>query len=847
MRNGVGNEKGNTEEETSVPDTSIATEIQRYLRMVDKNLKGFSRNAKDSILIEIEGHIQEKVSEFKGKNGSIEKVLDDLGEPEAVAHEFSPTVRRSGYKIIFYQLYIIAISLFAMQVSIRELIENPPTGLDQFSTEFIFMTLMIAIINLIILVHIQLSEKVYQYYAPITLLFNGFLGLIFILYVTSSLNSFLSNHIDISHNIFSDQLWNYRHEDPESDNLWLVSSSLLGSLSIVISIRGNNILFKDTADGISQMKNITFQLLPLVLIVDLIVLTFYLHKITPTFDHYFQWITGIGYISFILLLFIGTSSILILCLRVKLSYRLVHIDKPLFAYMVIIVLLLTSLTGCLIFDQFQITEDSVDRGYFSDYQDYPLEGKSFFFNGSIYIFKRVYNEMEYRCELLKWDRNLTTSEPIISLSMGQRVKYRSLHEEVVQDGKYLHILADVPQEVIEDDGKNEYQYYLVSLEGSIIGNTTFSVNCSNSWEYDYLLPSDTTVRIFFVETESNGTSNVIDGINITAVTINNGTDVVMNSSYCHVDFRSMISSWEYRPSFYRFIPGIHAYGIIIPTSKYEYPSDQTVHYDRTRDRVFYIQISYNGTIIIPLTMISNTTQFQEVYRKYEDESGVVFNKGFHDQLHFRREIRNVTHSISEYGMWQIHADGSVQETVYSRSIQRIPVEYVSFPWIGGDFGYIDEDGCIHIATIVRNNSVDNGIFILNTFSFDSSGIMVHSKSYPLSSLAAFNFAEKHLIGRTYDDISYFFFFDDMLGDNATSIITMECWIQESFDYKHSNGAMYRYQVEITNGEMQFLEYGPEIEPDETKDRFYQSVISGILTGLALPAYLWWLLKKRISS
>ena len=65
--------------------------IDVYLRKVEKNLKGFTQDAKDSIVSEIEDHIREKIGEAakakdkigpEDRQGDVSGILRELGSAE---------------------------------------------------------------------------------------------------------------------------------------------------------------------------------------------------------------------------------------------------------------------------------------------------------------------------------------------------------------------------------------------------------------------------------------------------------------------------------------------------------------------------------------------------------------------------------------------------------------------------------------------------------------------------------------------------------------------------------------------------------------------------------------------
>ena len=73
------------------------------------------------------------------------------------------------------------------------------------------------------------------------------------------------------------------------------------------------------------------------------------------------------------------------------------------------------------------------------------------------------------------------------------------------------------------------------------------------------------------------------------------------------------------------------------------------------------------------------------------------------------------------------------------------------------------------------------------------------------------------------------------------------WLWENIDRDTCLETKICQRIEVSKDNVTCTEFGPDIEPKETKELFVYSVISGIVAGLAVPAYLWWLLKKRINS
>lgn len=132
--------------------------VEEYLDNINKQLSGFDKRIKKSVLDELESHISEKsealaveLEKTQPDEGIIKKVIEDLGTPYDVASEYIKTLPKKPDGYITSLLYLqIFIGLFSIIVGSALLFNEIHRGIIDTYIEFYGeMAISVAITNLI--------------------------------------------------------------------------------------------------------------------------------------------------------------------------------------------------------------------------------------------------------------------------------------------------------------------------------------------------------------------------------------------------------------------------------------------------------------------------------------------------------------------------------------------------------------------------------------------------------------------------------------------------------------------------------------------------------------------------
>ena len=374
-RDAGNNVKEERKDEGKVSGASAEKEIHDYLRKVEKNLKGFSQDAKDSIISEIDDHIREAEKKMRrdgtgtgGMEVSISKILRELGEPAEVAREFSPVIRTGSIKAKIFMGYSFFISIILIIISINNILriqsgEIEGTSTDWFIDGFILAASLFNMLFMTLwLFYLRSSRKAGIYPGPhermkrlsfLIILNNGISGLFFFAIILQVMAIAVVNYFSISGDMIT-------KSEYISFFFGLIFLMLTGAFSIFIAHSGYQYLSRDTAGGISPMKNISFQLLTGILIIDVFFLLFYGHMMWHSLTLLLRRNLPASYALLAILTGLALSIALTLLLRVKYTFRVVHIDREVFAFALMALVVLSAVLTGLFTDARDGTDFRVD-------------------------------------------------------------------------------------------------------------------------------------------------------------------------------------------------------------------------------------------------------------------------------------------------------------------------------------------------------------------------------------------------------------------------------------------------------------------------------------------------------
>jgi len=516
-----------------------------------------------------------------------------------------------------------------------------------------------------------------------------------------------------------------------------------------------------------------------------------------------------------------------------------------FGYFIVTLLLLSIITGGFIADRIDLLENSVDRGYFEEYQELELGSRHFYHNGSFFHFEEVESDGQFQYELSRLDENLTQGSPLLTLPSTDRLNGSSNSDEIVRSNGFIHILSWVPRSSSDDENRSYCQYTMVSIETSEVTINNFSIDRIHYHYHNRIVASGPDANIVYSRSNRNATSGIVESLVVIRYFFDNGHRSVSNQTLINMSFSSHIPFWNHRSFHLRFVPGNESVSILIEASDLDQFHENGTSYFGTREWDYFTRIAYNGSVLRPLALIANSTSVPSQYQHVIDSTNIAYLSGFGDHVIYRRSIANEFHYLVEYVMFRINENGSIEETILSFDDQKKPTYYGSSGWYAGRYGETDAHGITFLPVI--NSEKSNGTLnlTLEYFTIDQSGMIVENEKYSLSKMSAFAFSEDLSLRSEYDGLYFLFFIEQMIRTDHSKIVTMECWLSEGNSLRdEGTGTQFRYLVTIENGELTFIEYGPEIEDDDTRGCLNASIVIGILTGLVVPITFWWLLKRK---
>jgi len=370
--------------------------IQEYLKKVEKNLKGFTREAKDSILIEIEEHIREKIQEGEkgeilqkrdrseegrvgrgnevrkeaGSRGEeqtsgrdreidVSKILEDFGTPEEVAKDYTPVVRMSQWKPNLFLVVSCLVSIYlliAIYDGLQEFMEEYETNEDVYVYFWIaFLAISTLSFNITYLKYPDSMNK----YSSIIFLTNFLQFLTFAILVP--LEYFIASEVEEL------SLPSIVEIGETNVLLSLLYAILFISFSLYLSSIGSSYVSRDIADGISPKTNLSMKLLPALLLVGIALIARFYSSLSDGMDLYFSRNRFITYVSFTLMIALTVTIAIIIFMRYHLSIKIFIIRNEIFHSTIIALILISAIGAAAItsnmFDPEDISKDETEKPY----------------------------------------------------------------------------------------------------------------------------------------------------------------------------------------------------------------------------------------------------------------------------------------------------------------------------------------------------------------------------------------------------------------------------------------------------------------------------------------------------
>jgi hypothetical protein len=868
-----GGEGGGGKDSKESPKVTVQEQklIDDYLKQVERNLKGFTREAKDSILIEIREHILERVEEETGKAGGnssgeeatgggedgggglnevITTILEEYGTPEEVARAYSPIIRASSRKLIAFQIYSVILSLSVITIIIREFLRNPSVELNLEENRDLILGFIGFLMALFTIGHtIEYHQRGIRFigYSFLTILTNGIFAVICISYLIDTIGA----NSDI-----------------------VLPEALLIVVSIVpfyISYQGFRLMTLDTKDGISPLSNASFKLIPVILLMDLLALFFVNEQMNNSFDEILLWNTAIGYGMLMIFIIVGISNSSVMILRWFNSTRTHRIQKEIFILTMASMIIVSSLFVGVVFDRIELTR-SIDYDDFLDDQEGSLEeydpeilslyDHSFLLhNETPYTWDLTPEDDHYIFSLDRWsDDHLSRSRTYDIPVPIHPKEFKLWFGPVKASGQYIHAFAGLekPSDIwgLEE---REDRYFLFTFDGKLVGSSL--IPSDGLWRLqESVTTHSNTAQICYYETnythevhsEGNrtGSYKVIHSFNITRFRFSDGQLTVGLPRTYPVSLSTINTTIDWAPYISRIISGDDSFSLVLKYSEdLEYVANGYERRD-SRYESFVTTIAWNGTVILPWTKVLSDTpepcfivpEDVECSRKWDfhGSGNVIF---FTEYAELNNDSRENYKLVS-------FKDGVISEQLIHSAEDSIHVRTF------GEIAMTDEDGNTYLPFVSHAENEPSLQLFLRNVIVSPDGLIISSENLPLDSLPIFDMMETRFNDERYDNLNYGISPSRIDHDGNATYVFLDVWVfEEPLRYEEGGVEYYErihsvrllYLLKISDGNISYVAAGPDIEARETKDDYYNSQIFGILGGVTISLLLWGVMRKRSRS
>jgi len=859
MDEGVGQQKSSTGKKPQ--------QIETYLKNVGKNLKGFTTEAKNSIIIEIEEHILEKIEDGeKGEGGRegnsdkenaeergaiIRKVLDEYGDPKTVAQGYSPIIRLSSRNRRLFQAYSLLISLTFLYVAVPQFLYpiKDFNEIQGYQILGIIVGILAYICIFFNLIYVSKSEKLVKY-SNVSLISNTILGMAFLLLIFNGYLGFLNAPVI--------DYYDMKDAEITEDPLFFgVLITCLGVISFHISHLGHSMMTQDTADGIAPLKNISSRLFPILFVINFLSLFVVIGEMWDTFEYISEWNTTISYFVLILLLFLTISIGLVLLLQSKSGVKNIHIQREVFVFMIVCLILTSSIAGGFILEDIDMQDEWEDKDYSpknEDYMKFKNISQGLFNNGSMYTRDLITNEDNYTFILYQWDSSLnginrTIVIPIIIDPSGySNAGFRNIRTS----GYFIHAWMGLTRSIQDDENKTEEKitdnyYLLMTFDGILVNATPFDRE-KDYWYYlgNLLVDGPNATLVFnkFIENETEARNmnwsemeypshRKYDYLNVSLHSFSNGNPIGLDQVNVTIPLSNTVSWSKSHPQIW-YLPGNGNVSVGFTFRQYVDPN--------IFDMTYLIKISLDGTIQIPPFLLTNSTHISSgSYDVYGNSSVSYVLYGYENYFLMGYNEYNDETYVTGVFSYQITYN---QTTDDFELIRNDFIVYDDPSFRAYNQFTFDGNGMSRFSLLnARMNNSEKRI-IATDFLVDSKGVILEVEERSLNGISIFRKYEN--MGDGFDDLLLWIISEGYFTDGNTTYEFFYLRVREQIN-DVSRGMSYQIILIKNDDNFTYYEYGDDIQPMETKNAYFMALIIGFSFGVAIPGYFWWLLKKRSNS
>jgi hypothetical protein len=827
--------------------------IDNYLAKVEKNLKGFTREAKDSILIEIREHILDRAVE---EPSSIETILEEYGKPEEVARSYSPIIRLSNKGARIFQGYSLLISLFFLYYTFPQFLHPVEGFAAQRDLAIIGMigTLIAYACIFFNLTYVSDAEKQVKF-SRFSLYANTLLGAIFLFLMLSGYFHTMGAPM-IEKGDFLDEQY--------ADDPWYFGMLLLwsGILSHHISHLGHSFMTRDTKDGIAPYQNISTRVFPLLLVMNVMTVLVVGREMWETFEYISRWNSEMAYWVLGVSVLLTILPALLIFLHHLSGMRMMHIEREVFAVMVV-VLILTSGTGI----GFYREEIELEEGW--DQENSEVEGREIdggyfgyygtIWNGTMYTRETKDEENNYTLTIHQWDDELALIVSNASITFSPKSEDEVLaYFSSTAYGKYIHIKYLIGRPLENDElSKNEttsgeemreywQQYVLADVSGRILSQNEFPIgnDSRNAFRrmvvsgedvtlvrYNYIENKTATADPHLIPSEYQG-HRQWNSMNITTISLSMGKVVGTGPINGTISFEGSMG-WSKHIPIASFV-GWDPIWIILKVQK----TTEVVVIDQT----YLSRISINGTVETPLVHFLNETRTRyPTYKNRGNLSLATIMMVSQDLVLVRHQLREKEYQRYIDSSYVISDEASVGDLIDTRVDHS---NYDPNDLIAYNRALIDEMGKVRMSIIERTTMNGKDYVVWREMVFDPNGSIISNETIPLEEIP---YIQRYLNeDGGYDGIRLSLLTFGYFRDEKRTYQIMNIYAIETVDIGYSSTRSKESSAVLIKDDsgIRILKWGEDLEPSETKNEYFLTITISIILGLTIPTSLWFLMKKR---
>jgi len=534
--------------------------------------------------------------------------------------------------------------------------------------------------------------------------------------------------------------------------------------------------------------------------------------------------------------------------------RMIHIEREVFAVMIVALILTSGIATGFYREQIDI-EEGWKRDDFppktEDAQRYRNFTRGLFYDGSMYTRDIVENGTTYELLLHKWDRDLTEIVGRVNIPLGfDPADYQTpWFENIKSSGSYIHCWLKVKQheQNATDNPKIEWHYVLLTFEGKRINSTRFY--SSGNWHsrpWNKLIPEGSNATIMFEELIKNTTQRWngthfissdhirYDTLNLSFLSFSNG---ILTGSAPHnvtLDLTDL-DTWDWQHPSIGYFPGQGTISMMMSFMSKIDGEGSGDEYRGSWIKQYYTKFGSNGSMLIPPLLVSNGSSVRDEFIPlYGNFSSDWFYYGYGNMLLslYREWDGSIRVDEEHIIRMELNASSGAYEPNRTRIGERADPLFRTLY----NSAFTDENERTRFTIFRMNETSSNPSAHVINYEVDRNGKLTMKRDSELGSIPIFGKYEKN--EDEYEGLVLFMYPRAFFSNENTSYQFIDVGAAESL-------SVWGQVILITHDDgFTYYEYGIGISEKETKTTFFATIIISSILGIGIPVSLWYLMKKR---